>query len=63
MVTAETTAMGTFLASAGETVTWVFGKIATVADAIVSNPILLVTTGVMLAGAVVGIFGRLLSKN
>ncbi len=63
MVTAEVTAMGTFLESAGTAVTWVFGKIATVADAIVSNPILLVTTGVMLAGAVVGIFGRLLSKN
>ncbi len=55
--------MGTFLTTAGEAVTWVFGQIGTVATAIVDNPILLVTTGVMLAGAVVGIFGRLLSKN
>ena len=32
-------------------------------DTIVSNPFLLLTTGVLMLGAAVGIVGRLLSRN
>lgn len=40
-------------------VTWV----GDVADVIVANPIMLVTTGFLVLGGAVGIFGRLLSKS
>ena len=42
-----------------QTLTWV----GNVASTIVGTPILLVTTGVLMLGAAIGIFGRLLSKS
>ena len=41
----------------------VFTWVGTVASTIVSTPILLLTTGFLVVGGAVGIFGRLLSKN
>lgn len=44
-------------------VTSVFGWVGTVASTIVSTPLLLLTTGFLVLGGAIGIFGRLLSKN
>lgn len=43
--------------------TAIFGQMATICDTIVSNPLLLFTTGFLFLGGCVGIFGRLLSRN
>lgn len=59
----DTTAMGTFLATMSEVATWIFGQVTTVGETIMDTPYLLVTTGVMLVGAAIGIFGRLLSRG
>lgn len=37
--------------------------VGSVVDCIVSNPLLLFTTGFLFLGGCIGIFGRLLSKN
>lgn len=41
----------------------VLDTVGDVASAIVSNPFLLLTTGVLFLGAAVGILGRMLSKS
>ncbi len=43
--------------------TAIFTWVGTVASTIVSTPILLLTTGFLVVGGAVGIFGRLLSRN
>ena len=58
-----TTAMGSLLAQLGVVVTKVFGYIGNICSTIVDNPLLLMTTGFLLIGACIAIFGRLLSKN
>ena len=63
MLLAETTAMGGFLSTMGEISTWIFDQVTTVGSTIMNTPFLLVTTGVMLVGAAIGIFGRLLHKS
>lgn len=55
--------MSDLLAQLALIVTQVMTWIGTVASTIVSTPILLLTTGFLVLGAAVGIFGRLLSKN
>ena len=55
--------MTDLLATASGLATWIFGQIGNVADAIVNNPILLVTFGFLMVGGVIGIFARLLHKN
>lgn len=62
LLVAETTAMGGFLSTMGEVATWIFGQVTTIGKTIMDTPFLLVTTGVMLVGAAIGIFGRLLHK-
>lgn len=42
-----------------QVITWV----GTIASTITSTPLLLLTTGFLVVGGAVGIFGRLLSKN
>ena len=59
----EGTTMSNFLETMSEVATWIFGQIGTVGETIMNTPFLLVTTGVMLVGAAVGIFGRLLAKH
>lgn len=44
-------------------VTQVMTWVSTVASTIVSTPLLLLTTGFLVLGGAIGIFGRLLSKN
>lgn len=55
--------MADLITSLGPVVTEVFSVVGDVANTIVSTPILLLTTGFMIVGGAVGIFGRLLSKN
>lgn len=55
--------MATLLDDLGQVVTNVIGWVPDVVNTIVENPFLLLTTGVLLLGAVVGIIGRLLSRN
>lgn len=59
----ETTAMGSLLAQLGTVVTAAMGYIGTICSTIIDNPLLLMTTGFLLIGGCIGIFGRLLSKN
>lgn len=58
-----TSAMADLLSNLSPVVTAVFGYVVDVAETIVSTPLLLMTTGVLLAGAAVGLFGRFLSKG
>lgn len=55
--------MASLLADLATIVTAIMGDIATVATTIVSTPLLLLTTGFLFIGGVIGIFGRLLSRN
>ena len=60
---ATTTTMGTLLGSLGEVVTAVIGYVGDICTEIVSQPILLLTMGILLLGGAIGIFGRLLSRG
>ena len=55
--------MGSLLKDLGTVVDSVMGYIGNICSTIVSNPLLLMTTGFLLIGGCVGIFGRLLSKG
>lgn len=55
--------MSTLLTDLGLVVTQVFTWVGTVSSTIVSTPLLLLTTGFLVLGGAVGIFGRLLSRN
>lgn len=59
----EANTMASLLSDLGTVVTQVMTWVGTVATTIVSTPILLVTTGFLVLGGAIGIFGRLLSKN
>lgn len=59
----EVSAMSALLTELGLVVTEVFDWVGTVASTIVSTPLLLLTTGFLVLGGAIGIFGRLLSKN
>lgn len=51
------------LSSLGEVVTAIMTYIGTICTTIVGQPLLLMTTGFLLIGGCIGIFGRLLSRN
>lgn len=55
--------MAALLADLALVVTQVFTWIGTISSTIVSDPLLLLTTGFLVLGGAVGIFGRLLSRN
>lgn len=55
--------MSDLLSELGLVVTQVMSWVGNVASTIVSTPLLLVTTGFLMIGGAIGIFGRLLSKN
>lgn len=59
----ETNAMQDLLSTLGTVVTQVLTWVGSVASTIVQTPLLLVTTGFLMLGGAIGIFGRLLSKN
>lgn len=55
--------MADLLATLATVVTQVMTWVSTIASTIVSTPLLLLTTGFLVLGGAIGIFGRLLSKN
>lgn len=55
--------MATLLESLAEVVTAVLSYAGQVATTITTTPLLLMTTGILLLGGAIGIFGRLLSRN
>ena len=55
--------MAGLLSSLGEVVTAVMTYVGTICSTIIGQPLLLMTTGFLLIGGCIGIFGRLLSKN
>lgn len=55
--------MTTLLTDLGTVATEVLSSVADVCGTIVGEPLLLMTTGFLFIGGVVGIFGRLLSRN
>lgn len=55
--------MGSLVEELGTVVTAVFGWVVEVAATITDTPILLLTTGFLVLGGAIGIFGRLLSRN
>jgi hypothetical protein len=59
----ETPPMSVLLSNLALVVTEVFKWVTQVATTITDTPILLLTTGFLVLGGTIGIFGRLLSKN
>lgn len=55
--------MAGLLSSLGEVVSAVMTYVGTICTTIIGQPLLLMTTGFLLIGGCIGIFGRLLSKN
>lgn len=51
------------LSDGGEVVTNMLGWVGQIANIIASNGILFLVTGIMIVGACVGLFGRLLSRG
>lgn len=58
-----TSTMAELLGDLGSVATEVLSIVGEVVTTITSNPFLLLTTGVLILGAAVGIMGRLLSRN
>ena len=63
VLTAAAPTMGSLMGDLATVGTKVFSVVSDVASTIVSQPILLMTTGILFVGGCIGIFGRLLSKN
>lgn len=59
----ESGTMAALLSDLATVVTQVMTWVSTVASTIVSTPLLLLTTGFLVLGGAIGIFGRLLSRN
>lgn len=55
--------MASLLSTLATIVTQILNWVGSVASTIVETPILLLTTGFLVLGGAIGIFGRLLSKN
>lgn len=55
--------MSSLLTDLGTVVTQVLGWVPDVVDTIVTNPFLLLTTGILVLGGTIGIIGRLLARN
>lgn len=55
--------MATLLSTLADVVTQVLAWVGNVATTVVDTPLLLLTTGFLVLGGAIGIFGRLLSKN
>lgn len=58
-----TITMSSLLGTLGTVVSSVFGWVGNIASTITSTPLLLLTTGFLVLGGAIGIFGRLLSRN
>lgn len=55
--------MADLLTSLGEVVTAILGYVGNICSTITTQPILLLTMGILLIGGAIGIFGRLLSRG
>lgn len=55
--------MAKLLSELASVVTAVLGYVGNVCETIVSQPVLLLTMGILLLGGAIGIFGRLLSRG
>ena len=55
--------MEALLTSLGQVSAAVMGYVGDICTTIVGQPVLLLTMGIMLMGAAIGIFGRLLSRG
>lgn len=55
--------MASLLSTLATVVTQIMTWVGTVASTIVDTPLLLVTTGFLMIGGAIGIFGRLLSRG
>ena len=55
--------MSSLLTDLGTVVTQVITWVTTIATTITETPLLLLTTGFLVLGGAIGIFGRLLSRN
>lgn len=55
--------MTALLSDLSTVVTQIFSWVGTVSSTIVGTPLLLLTTGFLVIGGAVGIFGRLLSRH
>lgn len=62
LVAAETTGMGTLLGMFTSVFTWFITQIGTLVSTVVDNPLLLLMTAVLMVGAAVGMFVRLLKS-
>ncbi|WP_368234518.1 hypothetical protein [Anaerotruncus rubiinfantis] len=58
-----TITMTSLLGDLSTVVTNVFTWVGTIAETITTTPLLLLTTGFLVLGGAIGIFGRLLSRN
>lgn len=56
-------AMSAMLTNIGLIVTAIMGDVSKVATTITDTPLLFLTVGFLFIGGVIGIFGRLLSRN
>lgn len=59
----ESNTMASLLSTLSTVVTQVLNYVSSVATTIVDTPLLLLTTGFLVLGGAIGIFGRLLSKG
>lgn len=59
----EGSAMSSLLTDLGTVGTQVLTTVGDVSDAIVGDPLLLLTVGFLFIGGVIGIFGRMLSRG
>lgn len=59
----EGNAMAELLSTLATVVTQIMTWVSTIATTIVSTPLLLLTTGFLVLGGAIGIFGRLLSRS
>lgn len=60
--TSETTGMGALLTTFTSVFTWFITQIKTLVSTVVDNPLLLLMTAVLMVGAAVGMFVRLLKS-
>ena len=63
LLTETTSTMTSLLTDLGTVGTSVLDTVSDVAGVIVAQPLLLLTVGFLFIGGVIGIFGRLLSRN
>lgn len=62
LAAAETTGMGSLLATFSSVFTWFITQIKTLVTTVVDNPLLLLMTAVLMVGAAIGMFVRLLKS-